>query len=58
MLQGRPEAVYQATLTCLQQGGDRLISGAGCEIPDGTPPENLQAQSQALRDYGQNHTTR
>lgn len=50
MLQGSPEKVYAATLTCMQAGGMRSISGAGCEIPDGTPAENFQAQSRALRD--------
>ena len=50
MLQGTPEAVYEATQTCIRGGGPRAISAAGCEIPDGTPPENLHAQSRALHD--------
>ncbi|MCC7450451.1 MAG: uroporphyrinogen decarboxylase family protein [Anaerolineae bacterium] len=50
MLQGTPEQVYQATLRCMAQGGTRSFSAAGCEIPDGTPHENLRAQAQALRD--------
>ncbi len=48
MLQGTPEQVYRATLDCLAQGGARCISAAGCEIPDGTPRENLLAQAEAL----------
>ena len=52
MLQGTPEDVYRATMTCLETGGKLNISGAGCEIPDGTPRENLQAQAQALQDFG------
>jgi MtaA/CmuA family methyltransferase len=52
MLQGTPEQVTQATLTCLQTGGNRSISMAGCEIPDGTPHENLLAQAQALHEFG------
>ncbi len=52
MLQGTPEDVYRATLACLHTGGKLNISGAGCEIPDGTPHENLRAQAQALRDFG------
>jgi MtaA/CmuA family methyltransferase len=52
MLQGAAEQVYESTLACLRAGGPRSISGAGCEIPDGTPAENLQAQSRAVRDYG------
>jgi MtaA/CmuA family methyltransferase len=52
MLQGTPEEVYQATHYCLENGGSRLFSGAGCEIPDGTPHENLLAQARALWEYG------
>jgi MtaA/CmuA family methyltransferase len=52
MLQGAPEEVYRATLACLQTGGKLNISGAGCEIPDGTPHENLRAQTRAIRDFG------
>jgi MtaA/CmuA family methyltransferase len=52
MLQGTPEQVRQATLSCLQQGGERVISAAGCEIPHGTPHENLHAQTQALAEFG------
>ena len=50
MLKGTPEEVYRATLDCVRLGGPCSISGAGCEIPDGTPEENLRAQSQALCD--------
>lgn len=52
MLQGSPQEVYDAVTDCLVRGGDRAISGAGCEIPDATPHENLRAQARALRDYG------
>ena len=48
MLQGTPETVYAATQECIQKGGERLFSGAGCEIPDRTPSENLLAQYSAL----------
>jgi MtaA/CmuA family methyltransferase len=50
MLQGTPEEVYHATQQCMRQGGPYSISAAGCEIPDGTPHENLHAQSRALRE--------
>jgi MtaA/CmuA family methyltransferase len=53
MLQGTPEEVREATLYCLRWGGPRTISGAGCEIPDRTPHENLLAQVQALQDFDQ-----
>jgi uroporphyrinogen decarboxylase len=49
MLQGRPAAVEQAVLTCAQQGGPRWFCGAGCEIPDGSPYENLYAQARTLQ---------
>ena len=48
MLQDTPETVRDATLACIQKGGKRLFSGAGCEIPEGTPDENLLAQRQTL----------
>ncbi len=51
LLQGTPEDVSQSVLTCLDLGGPRAISAAGCEVPDGTPHENLQAQSQALWEW-------
>ncbi|MBM4457194.1 MAG: uroporphyrinogen decarboxylase [Chloroflexi bacterium] len=52
MLNGAPAAVRDATLACLQQGGRRSISAAGCEIPDGTPHANLLAQAAALTEWG------
>ena len=57
MLQGTPEQVQDATLDCLQGGGPRCISAAGCEIPDGTPSENLLAQARALGDFQRERTT-
>ena len=57
MLQGTPEQVRDATFDCLQEGGPRCISAAGCEIPDGTPVENLLAQARALREYGERGRT-
>ncbi len=50
MLQGTPDAVYTGTRCCMTMGGPRFFSAAGCEIPDGTPLENLHAQSRALAD--------
>ena len=51
MLRGTPEQVGLAVNNCLRAGGQRGISAAGCEIPDGTPHENLLAQAQAVRNY-------
>jgi len=51
--EGSPEQVYQAALDCLQRGGPKSISNAGCEVPIGTPHANLDAQSRAIRDYAE-----
>ncbi|RME86242.1 MAG: uroporphyrinogen decarboxylase [Caldilineae bacterium] len=52
LLQGDPEKVYRATMHCMEIGGPRAFSAAGCEVPMDTPDENLRAQSRALEDYG------
>ena len=52
MLQGTPEQVRKATLNCVKLGGGLSISAAGCEIPDGTPYDNLLAQKEALQQVG------
>jgi MtaA/CmuA family methyltransferase len=52
MLNGRPEMVRGAVEAELRAGGTRCISMAGCEIPDGTPHENLRAHAATLRDWG------
>ncbi len=51
MLQGTPRQVKEAVWNCLRLGGPRSISAAGCEIPDGTPPENLHAHTAALLEF-------
>ena len=50
MLQGSQEEVYAAVADCQMKGGERYFSAAGCEVPDGTPRENLDAQAAALKD--------
>ncbi len=52
LLQGAPEQVKRETLKCLQTGGPRCISMAGCEVPYETPYENLLAQAEALKEFG------
>jgi uroporphyrinogen decarboxylase len=49
MLQGTEDQVEAAVLYCLENGGRRYFSAAGCEIPEDTPHENLRAQTRALR---------
>lgn len=51
MLQGKPEQVKSAVLDCQGKGGERYFSAAGCEIPDGTPKENLHTQAAALKEH-------
>ncbi len=48
---GTPEMVLESIGKCHQEGGDRYIVSAGCEVPRDTPPENLRA----LRDYARGH---
>jgi MtaA/CmuA family methyltransferase len=46
-----PEEVLSALTKCHHQAGFRYIVGAGCEVPPGTPPENLRV----LADYAINN---
>lgn len=43
LLQGMPQTVAEAARKCLAFGGKRFILMPGCEVPPGTPPENLRA---------------
>jgi len=46
---GTPESVTRAVAQCHREAGPRFIVGAGCEIPRGTPPENVQALTHYAR---------
>jgi uroporphyrinogen-III decarboxylase len=46
---GTPDGILALLAECHRAAGPRYIVGAGCEIPRGTPPENLLA----LRTYAQ-----
>ena len=48
---GTPEVITKAVAECHAQAGAHYIVCAGCEIPRGTPPENLKA----LVSYAQQH---
>jgi MtaA/CmuA family methyltransferase len=52
MYSGTAEKIEAAVLHCLEVGGDRSFSAAGCEIPDGTSPENLRVHARVLRTAG------
>jgi len=43
LLQGSPQEVAEAARGCLQSGGDRFILMPGCEVPPGTPEQNIRA---------------
>lgn len=51
MLQGSTKEVQEATMYCLENTGTNSFSAAGCEIPEGTPIENLDAQCQTLKEF-------
>ena len=46
---GTPASVTEAIAQCHREAGPRYIVGAGCEVPRGTPLENLQALTQYAR---------
>jgi MtaA/CmuA family methyltransferase len=52
MYSGSEQMIEEATLHCLAVGGSRSFSAAGCEIPDGTPPNNLHTHARVLREAG------
>jgi MtaA/CmuA family methyltransferase len=47
-----PEEVLNALKKCHHQASSRYIVGAGCEVPPGTPPENLRT----MADYAKSKT--
>jgi len=46
---GSPDSVRVAIAECHRQAGPAYILGAGCEVPRGTPPENLRAMAEYAR---------
>jgi len=49
ILQRTARDVTEALKKCRDEAGTRYIAAAGCEIPRGTPPENLKAFSDFVR---------
>jgi MtaA/CmuA family methyltransferase len=49
--QSASEDVTRAFRECHRDAGPRYIVGAGCEIPRGTPPENVRAMCDYARDH-------
>jgi len=48
MLHGTVQEVEESVRQCIERGGARHFSAAGCEIPDGTPYANLRAHAAVL----------
>ncbi|MEN6424213.1 MAG: uroporphyrinogen decarboxylase family protein [Phycisphaerales bacterium] len=43
LLQGTPQDVAEAARRCIAMGGQRFILQPGCEVPPGTPEQNIRA---------------
>jgi MtaA/CmuA family methyltransferase len=50
--EGTPASVSTALAECWRAAGPRYIIGAGCEIPRGTPPENVSRLASGTRLAG------
>jgi MtaA/CmuA family methyltransferase len=48
---GTPESIAAGFAECHRQAGARYIVGAGCEVPAGTPDENLHAPARYARSH-------
>lgn len=48
---GTPETIASALSDCHKSAGARYIVGAGCEIPRGTPPDNVLAMTCYARTH-------
>jgi len=49
---GSPESITEAIAQCHRDVGERYIVSAGCEVPRGTPSENLAALTEYARSTG------
>jgi len=45
LLNGSPESIEAALSACHLEAGERYIVAAGCEVPRGTPRENMRAMA-------------
>jgi MtaA/CmuA family methyltransferase len=48
---GDSDSVERSIGECHRQAGGRYIVGAGCEVPRGTPHENVQAMARYAREH-------
>ena len=51
LLHGTPQGVHDAIAECHHGAGERYIVGAGCEIPRGTPNENVKSMCEYARTH-------
>ncbi len=59
LLMGTPEECQVHALECIDQSGDKgFILAPGCDLPMDTPPENLKAVTQLVRDEYQQEVIR
>lgn len=52
VLQGTPDGIRQTMQAAYEQVGNPFMVNAGCEIPSGTPEENLKALCEPIRYVG------
>ena len=48
---GTPESIRQTMLQAYRQAGNPFMVNAGCEIPSGTPVENLKAMCEPIEQF-------
>jgi len=48
---GTEANVTEAIAACHAEAGEKFIVGAGCEVPRGTPVENMRAMTRYARDH-------
>ena len=54
LLLGTPEKVLEESRRCIADAGQRggFVLAPGCGVPPNSPPENLEAMSDAVERYG------
>jgi MtaA/CmuA family methyltransferase len=53
LMKGTPASIFDAALECIQKGQNKLILSPGCEVPVGTPIDNVAAfcSPEAFKKY-------
>jgi MtaA/CmuA family methyltransferase len=50
---GTPESITAVVAECHREAGSRYVVAPGCEVPPGTPPENMMAMARYAREHGE-----